>query len=211
MNAVQANSRRWWTLSPLFGSLVFIVLYTMAAAFYPGGSQADAHAKGFSWMHNYWCNLLNEKALNGESNAARPFAWTAMAILLLSLLCFWAVATQGLLSSRTLKNTAFFSGTASVLLLPFLPTGFHDVIINTSGLFGLVALLLVYRGLYKNAWHKLFAFGMVNLVLIALNNYLYYGASFYCLPLVQKVTFASFLLWICLVTVKLYRHPKGQA
>ncbi|HEV7621655.1 MAG TPA: hypothetical protein VGO09_07980, partial [Flavisolibacter sp.] len=52
-------------LSPVFGSFAFIILYIIATIYYPGGSQANNVSKGFSWVHNYWCNLLNEKAING--------------------------------------------------------------------------------------------------------------------------------------------------
>ena len=194
-------------LVPLFGCVIFLLLYLAAAAVYPGGSQADVYAKGFSWMHNYWCNLLNEKGLNGENNAGRPFAWIAMVVLLLSLLCFWVATAKGLWeSSRMKKQLLMSSGAASLLFLPLLPTGLHDAVINVSGLFGLMALFFVYYGLYKKRWYALFVFGILNLALIGLNNYLYYGTSLYWLPLVQKITFLSFLLWISMVTVKLYRH-----
>ncbi|GAA4752217.1 hypothetical protein [Flavisolibacter ginsenosidimutans] len=211
MNAAQTNSRRWWTLSPLFGSLVFIFLYTMAAAFYPGGSQADAHAKGFSWMHNYWCNLLSGKALNGEINAGRPFAYTAMVVAALMLLGFLTVAAMGFDFSKRSKIIVLACGLLSLLPLPFLNSSYHDAVANASPFFGLVAMLFVYAGLYKSGWKSLFLFGLFNLVLVAWNNYLWHFTTLYWLPLVQKITFASFLLWICLVTVRLYRHPKGQA
>jgi hypothetical protein len=75
-------------LAPLFGTIVFVCLYLLAAAYYPGGSQADPNAKGFSWLNNYWCNLLNENAMNGQHNSARPMAVTAMAVLGLTLAGF---------------------------------------------------------------------------------------------------------------------------
>jgi hypothetical protein len=52
-------------LLPPVGILIFILLYIVAAFFYPGGSEFDTHSDGFSWKHNYWCNLLNELAIKG--------------------------------------------------------------------------------------------------------------------------------------------------
>ena len=37
---------------------MFLVLYVVAAQYYPGGSQADQASRGFDWVHNYWCNLV---------------------------------------------------------------------------------------------------------------------------------------------------------
>lgn len=177
--------------------------------FYPGGSQADARAKGFSWLHNYWCNLLNEKGINGELNRGRPFAQMALLVLSLTLLSFWAVAAHRLPFSQKKKHFVLTSGLASLVLLPFLVSAYHDTVINLSGALGLISMIIIYAGLYKEGWYGLFSFGVFNLALVALNNYIYYTTSLYYLPLVQKFTFASFLLWVCLVTIKLYRRPQG--
>ena len=52
-------------------ALVFLIVSTF---FYPGGSQYDETAAGFHWQHNYLSNLVNEKAVNGINNTARPWA-----------------------------------------------------------------------------------------------------------------------------------------
>lgn len=191
---------------PLAGSSLFVLLYLTAAALYPGGSQADAHAEGFSWMHNYWCNLLAEKGLNGQPNTGRYFGYTAMLVLALSLLSFWTIAVQGLGFSKSSKAILVICSLLSLLPLPFLPTPYHDSVINVSASAGLVAMILIYIALYKKKWKLLFGAGIFNLLLVALNNYIYYRTSLYYLPLVQKFTFLSFLVWVCAVTVKLYRQ-----
>lgn len=201
--------RRQLLLSPVAGSLLFLVLYFLAASAYPGGSQADSRAKGFSWMHDYWCNLLAEKAINGQANAARPLAYTALAFLALSLLSFWMVAAQTMRFAKRTKLILLLCGVVSLLLLPFLTTPYHDTAINVSASLGLVVMCTVYAGLYRAGWYFLASFGLFNLLLIALNNYIYYCTSLYWLPLVQKFTFLSFLLWVCFVTLKIYRQQRG--
>lgn len=195
---------------PLAGSCGFVLLYLTATAFYPGGSQADAHAKGFSWLHNYWCNLLNEKAINGQPNASRPFGYFAMLVLALSLLSFWIISVQGLGFSKTYKTVLIACGVLCLVLLPFLPTAYHDSVINLSASLGLVVMLFIYTALYKKRWQGLFWFGIFNLFLVAVNNYIYYRTSLFYLPAVQKFTFLCFLLWVCAVTIKLYRQ-QGKA
>jgi hypothetical protein len=85
----------------------------------------------------------------------------------------------------------------------------HDIPVNFSSSLGFVAMLGVLIALYQLKWNKLFAFGLFNLVLIALNNYLYYiiGDLTY-LPIVQKLTFLFFLFWICCIEMKMYSKIK---
>jgi hypothetical protein len=192
-------------LLPVAGSFIFIVLYIVAASFYPGGSQADVHSEGFSWQHNYWCNLLNETAINGEHNRGRYAAIAAMAVLIITLLSFWIISARLLQTSKVTRTVILFSGLLSMALLPFLSTSLHDAIINSSGFFGLVAMAGIYIGIYRSKWYVLSILGIINLLLVVLNNYIYhFGDTLYLLPVVQKITFLSFLTWVCLVNVKLY-------
>jgi hypothetical protein len=201
----RSGTRGLWVLLPVAGSFLFIVLYIVAASLYPGGSQADVHSKSFSWQHNYWCNLLNETAINGEHNRGRYAAIAAMAVLIITLLSFWIISARLLQTSKVARTVILFSGLLSMALLPFLSTSLHDAIINSSGFLGLVAMAGVYMGIYRSKWYGLFILGIINLLLVGLNNYIYhFGDTLYLLPVVQKITFLSFLTWVCLVNVKLY-------
>ena len=85
----------------------------------------------------------------------------------------------------------------------------HDLAVNFSSSLGFVAMLGVLVALYQLKWSKLFAFGLFNLLLIALNNYLYYIISdLTYLPIVQKLTFLSFLFWICSIEMKMFSRLK---
>jgi len=211
---IPSTKRSPWLLTPLFGTLLFVWLYVLAAFFYPGGSQQDKNAKGFSWMHNYWCNLLNETAMNGQPNTARPIALSSLVLLCLALMSFWVLFPRYAPFNKRWRLLFQWSGIASMLTGAFLFTPLHDVIINISTLLGLVALTGTFIGLYKLRWMGLFWMGIFTLALIALNNILYYQVGLlYYLPLVQKITFGYVLLWICLVDLRLYRqagHPLHQ-
>eukprot|EP01041_Mallomonas_annulata_P035984 gene35984-59008_t len=65
---------------------------------------ANQNAKGFSWVHNFWCNLLNETAINGEKNSARPIALVAMLVLSASLSLFWIIFPKDLAVKTYLKR-----------------------------------------------------------------------------------------------------------
>jgi hypothetical protein len=83
----------------------------------------------------------------------------------------------------------------------------HDLAINLASAFGMIATIGTFIGLYKNKLHLLFAFGLFIILLVGLNNYFYYtkGLIIY-LPVIQKISFAAFLIWICLIDIILYRR-----
>jgi len=195
-----------WVLTPLFGILLFVCLYVGATLFYPGGSQADKHAKGFSWIHNYWCNLLSENAINEQHNPARPLAITGMFILSLSLAYFWWLFPQKVNFKKHTRRLIQISGSLAMATGMFIFTNLHDAIINVAGFCGLFAMAGTFIGLRKLQWTKLFWLGIFNLLLVALNNVLYHGNGWLSyLPVVQKITFLFFLLWICFIDIQLYR------
>jgi hypothetical protein len=205
----QTTNKKFGVLLPVIGTLLFIVLYIIAAFLYPGGSQADANSKGFSWVNNYWCNLLNKNALNGEVNPARPVALAASFILCITLSSFWYHFPRYIKFGKYGRPTIQFSGAAAMVFSVFLFTGMHDMVTNIAGLFGVIALTGTLIGLYKSNWYGLFWFGIFNLLLVVLNNYVYYtkGLIIY-LPVIQKISFLSFLFWICSITVNLYATQK---
>ena len=203
------NIKSKWVLLPAGGIAIFVLLYFIAAILYPGGSQADKASKGFSWLHNYWCNLLNEKAINGEHNPGRYFAITGMLVLCISMAMFWCLFAQLIPFNKRFSIAMQVSAIASACCGFFLFTRYHDSIINITGLLAFIAFAGTFAGLYKTGWRKLFWFGAFNIVLIAINNLIYYNKPFIAyLPVVQKITFAFFLVWICLIDLELFRQDK---
>lgn len=205
MTQSSASSKRIWILTPLIGNFLFIILYVIAAVFYPGGSNTDKTSTGYNLTENYWCNLLNEKAINGELNTAKPVAVIAMIILCISLSSFWIlfpVLTQLKKSTGLLIQVA---GIISMLTAFLLLTNVdHDIAVNTSSSFGFIAMAATIMALRQLKWNKLFLFGLFNILLMLLNNYLYHGGHMTYLPIVQKFSFLSFLIWFSLIDLKLY-------
>jgi len=196
---------KFWIFLPVVGCILFIILYVVAAFLYPGGSGTNKTSVGYNWMENYWCNLLNKTAINGQVNNAKPVAMTAMVILCISLSFFWMFFPVVLQLKKHHRNIIQMAGTASMFAAFLLLTKVdHDLAVNFSSSLGLVAMLGVLVALYQLKWNKLFAFGLFNLLLVALNNYLYYIISdLTYLPIVQKLTFLSFLFWICCIEIKM--------
>ena len=199
-------------LTPIFGTIVFVVLYVVATLLYPGGSQVDKNSIGFSWTNNYWCNLLNENAINGQHNPAKPIAMTGMFVLCLTLSFFWFLFPRHIKPDRNLKLVIQISGTIAMTIAFFLFTNInHDLVTNLAAIFGTIATIGTFIGLYKTKWFGLLTFGLLNISLVGLNNYVYYtkGLIVY-LPVIQKISFAAFLIWICCIDIKLYRREEKQ-
>lgn len=207
------KSKNILLLTPIFGALFFVVLYFVATQFYPGGSQVDKNSVGFSWKNNYWCNLLNETAINGQPNLAKPIALTGMFVLCLALSFFWFIFPRQINLSKTLKVTIQVSGIFAMTVAFFLFTSInHDFVTNLASTFGAIATIGTLIGLYKNKYSGLFAFGLFNILLVGLNNLCYYNKELIIyLPVIQKISFATFLIWICCIDIKLYQQESKTA
>jgi hypothetical protein len=206
LTTVLHRSKSIWILIPLIGNFLFIVLYVIAALLYPGGSGTDKTAVVYSWADNYWCNLLSEKAINGQINTARPVAVTAMFVLCLSLSTFWILFPEKTQLKKYHRLLIQVAGTVCMLTSFLLLTSIdHDLAVNTSSAFGLIAMIGTLIALYQLKWKWFFAIGLFDLLLVALNNYLYHSNEMMYLPVVQKFSFLSFLVWFCLIDLKLYR------
>jgi hypothetical protein len=198
------NRKRNWMLVVNSGIILFFCLYFTATLIYPGGSQVDIYSSGFSWKNNYWCNLLDIKAINGKLNEARPFALAAMMVLCTTLAFFWIwfPVFAGLGKARI--QITRYAGIAAMVTAFFLFTGPHDMIINAASLFGLVSVLGTLAGLYHLKWVWLLRMGIFNLFMVVINNICYYNKNLLIyLPVVQKITFLFFLIWIFLISLQL--------
>ena len=192
-------------LLPVIGICLFVILYFIAAALYPGGSEVNRLAKGFSWKHNYWCDLLETHAENGQQNTARPMAIIATAVLCISIGAFWYFVPRLFTFKPFLKKIIQYTGIMSMGMLVFLQADFHDTVINTAGVLGIFAITLTLVGLYKNHSYSLFLLGLFCLFLFFLNNYIYYtknGIGY--LAVIQKISFFLFLLWFFILTIQLF-------
>jgi hypothetical protein len=204
----KAPLHKVWLLTPFIGFCIFIIMYVVAAALYPGGSDEDKNAKGFSILHNYWCELLSDRAANGKYNPGGRVAIWAMGILCIALAVFWWITPRLFNPNRWYTICIGYAGILAMLITPFLSTKYHDLVINLASIPGITAMITTFVALYKNRWYKLFAFGIFSLMLIGLNNYVYYtGYWLYTLPVLQKVTFLLVMTWMSIITWLIYLTP----
>ena len=195
---------------PVWGTLLYIILYLIAAGLYPGGSDIDKTSRGFSWLHNYWCELMASVAQNGEANRARVIAITAMFVLAISLGLFWYYVPLLFSGNRKGSLIMRYCGIGSMMALPLFFTGNHDLTINIAGVLGCTAIIILLVNLFYYRYFFAFGMGIACLLLCGLNNYVYYYHVqwMYYLPVIQKISFAVFLAWFCLLSISNYLRWK---
>ena len=189
---------------PFVGMVVFFLVFIIAATLYPGGTPNDPSVIGFDWKANYWCNLLNTHALNGEVNSARPLAIFGMVALCGSMIVFFHQFAFLLVAHPFWKRTIQIGGVGSMVFAALMFTPQHDLVTILSSLFGTLAALGIIREIYRSDWRHLKVTGLLGLLLLGLNNLIYHtGFLLVYLPLVQKITLVVVLGWIWVLNLRL--------
>lgn len=95
----------------------------------------------------------------------------------------------------------------SMFITLFMTNSNHDMVVRLAGIFGVVALVLLMIQLLRAAHVVFFRFGLFCL-LVFLVNYYIYETNIYieALPVIQKITFISFLSWFALLDVAIYKR-----
>lgn len=186
------------------------MLYWYASILYPEGSQADLNSEGYDWIHNYWCNLMNEKGMNGVANPARPFAISAMVILCMSLLVFFLHFAYSFTKHPVIKKMVAIGGVLSMGFACLIFTSQHDLMTLISSFFGIFVVI----GIIKELWGSALGFykltGFCCILLLLLNNYIYYSEHFLeYLPIIQKITMLLVLLWVIGINHAISKNPKS--
>lgn len=198
-------------LLPLFGMGIFVILYVIAALEYPGGSWVEPNHEGFSFWHNYLCDLLDTNAINGEPNTARFYARLALAILCSSLFFQWYQLPSWFEGRTTNQRIMWLAGLLSLLIAFFLSTGNHDKILRLAGVFGTIAFVTCSIELFKIKQISLFVLSISCLVVFLANYYIYEtGYLIKFLPVVQKITFLLYMAWFVLLNISMYKNIKSK-
>ena len=204
INAIYKHYEQRLLLSPLVGMGFFVLFYIMAAMNYPGGSWIKPDQTGFSFWHNYLCDLLDEYAINGEMNTGRFYARLALGVLCFGLLLLWIHLPRLFRVKSFNKKIMLISGLLSLTIIFFLASGNHDEIVRLAGAFGVVAFITCAIELRKEGYKNLFALDLFCLSVFMVNYYIYETGIFIeTLPVVQKITFVLFLCWFVFLNLAL--------
>jgi len=196
---------------PLAGIIFFLLFYVIAAIHYPGGSYVQPDHPGFSIRYNYLCDLLDDVAINGVINSAKIYARISLGLLCFSLLLIWLFLPNLFRVKLRIHLLISSLGALSMLTTVWLAFGAHDTVVRVAGFFGAMAILLTFRNLYLEGYRKLLFLGIISLILVLTNYYIYEtGRGIETLPLIQKFTFISCISWFILLNIFLLKQLKNQ-
>ena len=202
----------WINLIPYFGIVLFIGLYVYSSTLYPGGSQADLNAEGFSWVNNYWCNLMNANGQNGQVNPARSTAIFAWIVLCMSMMVFFIQFAIILVNIRWWRQVIIIGAVFSMIFASLIFSKYHDLMTTLSSLFGLFVVIGIIREIYRSDLVMYKFLGLLCLILLGLNNFIYYSEAFLqWLPILQKISMAIVLLWILGLNLVLIKTKRALA
>ncbi len=179
------------------GLILFLVLFIISAQFYPGGSTYDPNAEGFSWIHNYWCNLFHVETIKGEQNPARPLAIFGMGILCLSVAIFFYQFAFLLASQSRWKHWIWIGGIASMVSAFFMFTQYHDELTILASILACLAVIGMLSVLYNQRIKKSQGLAITCMLLLIVNNVIYYSSmGIHYLPIIQKASILLVILWL---------------
>ena len=103
------------------------------------------------------------------------------------------------------------SGILALVATCFLSSGTHDFTVRLAGLFGSIAFISCFIELYRHRYFKLFYYGIGCLFIFIINYYVYEtGIYISALPIIQKITFLSFIAWFVILDLMLMKKAAGQ-
>lgn len=180
----------------LFGIVLAVLLLVVSTFYYPGGSQHDATATGFKWQHNYLCNLVSDKAVNGEANAARPWALVGLLVLCATVGLFFVRFSQRI-PDKSASKVIKYAGAGAMIAAVFMATSYHDEAVMVSGTFLPLALFYIAVFVFMSNLLWLKVLSVVCLAVLYATSYVYYTQHYLeWLPILQKVSLALNLYWI---------------
>jgi len=180
---------------PILCFLLALTLYIPVSLAYPGGSDADRLAEGYSWYQNYFCNLMAPTAVNG---AANPLFWLArlgVAAYAAGVACFYYYHSQKV-ADKTSARVIRYAGIGSMVSQSFIFT-YHELFNIPAIILSFLALFYIIVNLFKERVYVFAWFGAICLLLLYAAVYIYYSGQFiFLLTAAQKVVLLGLLTWI---------------
>lgn len=175
--------------------MLSVALIIIATSMYPGGSPNDVSSHGFSWQHNYFCNLFDKNAINGQQNSSRPYAIAGILFMCLSFLVFF-YQTSIKLSKQSGQKIVRYVGCSGMMFAFFAVTPLHDTAINISNFLCLISILYILVFLIKTRQKSLLWLSVFLMVMSYITIFIYYSGYYISyLPIMQKLTIILMIIW----------------
>ena len=185
--------------APLVSALLSLVLLLVATRFYPGGAEGDLSVVGFDWWRVYITQLLRPVALNGQANAARPYAVAGLWLFCFGTAELFRQLAKEMGPTRHAKWVQI-CGIAAMVYTSLTVTRMHDLMVTISLFFFVAAEALLLAWLWRRRQFRQWMAGTACLCLMLAASFVYYGhVGTVTLPTLQKLVYlssAAWLLWL---------------
>lgn len=187
---------------PIIGLIGFLLFFVIATTMYPGGSVNEIASEGYSYFHNFICDLMSLNLEEGVVNDARPIAIIAHLMLSFGLISFFYILPE--IFTIQNRNTRIIRGVGmlTMTIFIFMYTEYHDLVVTITGVLGSIALIPFFLELinYENRGLKALAYLCFMLSIAVFISY-ETKIGFYYTPILQKITFVFDSIWIVWVSL----------
>ena len=191
------------TYIPTICIILFLILFLYCTTLYPGSSQHDINAIGFSWQHNYWCDILEIDTYNMERNPSSKWGILATIILCIGTGWLFYQFPDHYHASNTEKWLVSGFGISSMLVASLIFTPLHNYVIAIATTLALIAILAMFYVLFRQQEWPLFYYGVFACTIMLINNYIYYSRSgVEHLPWIQKISLLIVFSWIVMIDIQ---------
>jgi len=189
--------KKIWQYLPTLGCILFLILITIASVNYPGGSQVNECEIGYCWVNNYLCDVI-ASVTHGELH--HPYYKAGLAAMFCLCggvsMCF-VYFPKWLKLEGTWKPIIKWMGFISMICAMMIFTELHNVMIAIASILALPALFGIFVTLYQKRIMKVLYFGIFILILLILNNVIYYTDFMVSiLPQLQKLSCLMVIFWM---------------
>ncbi len=176
-------------------SVSFVVLYIIAAHFYP---------VFFNPSKLFFCDLM-ETNIGAENsiNYARPLAIASLVSVATVIASFFIWFANKSEWTKLKKNFTKISGSLSALFTTFIFTELHDQLLFLASIVGFFPLTIIVLEMLKSKSNHVPILGLITFLLLAIYNITFYLDIYaFFWPIMQKICIAVCLIWINLEAVK---------
>lgn len=185
---------------PTLGCCLFLLLITIASIKYPGGSQAVECSIGYSWDHNYLCDVIANVSHSDSHHHYHKVGLAAMICLCGGVSMFFFFFTDWMEVKGTWRFIIKWMGLISMICAMLIFTDLHNIMIAVASILALPALLGVFITLYRRKFYSYFWAGILILILLLINNIIYYTDYMeHWLPQIQKISVMCVIIWLIIM------------
>jgi len=181
--------------SVLIGVVISLILIMIAILIYPGGTMFDETSIGFSWTKNFMSNLFGTRALNGDENPSRIWAYLGMIVLPFTYAIFFINMSKKI-PDKNAANIIKYGGVANIVFTFLTVTRWHDIMLIISTALFWTCLVIITVFILKTRLHLFKFFCIIILLVFYYSVYLWGISDWSLLPIMQKVNFVSSTLLI---------------